>query len=383
MKLLFVFDTPNEALFEWLPLLRDANQQVDATAIALDPALFPIARWACPNALLRPVTFDLCSPVPPRQSLDAFLRHLDVFSPDTVCVLNGRKSYVYDHVRASFVKARIVRAILNDINGDTPSDTISTTGLSIRGISELEVLSQSLGLRPNVTDFASPPSKDALGRVSMLLESFGEPVGHPYVILAFGPTSSSTLAVSTAVDNLIKPLKKSGYQLIRLQLLEAGRAAKNEQCEPVAHEVNGPDFALLAFTSSGVITNNYAVAHLCAQVGRSCLSIWAGKDCEPHMPRAKTSVSLGTCVPIFPTGDFPTLILMERFAAAIERLVPNGYTECLKEIVPASLSSCIEYMDVMVEEMRGATLFGSDAQVEMSNKFQFLVASGQLEWEID
>jgi len=179
-----VFDAPNEAFFEWLPLFRNVHQQAPSMIVALDAVLFPTARWALPGATLRPLASDLRGPCPSAASLHALLRSLQEIAPNPVCVLDGSGSYVKDLVRAFLPLPRRLEVLLADTNGRFKTSNSSSEALCARGIVDLETVGQRLGYLTDRADaMLSPPPAD-LSQVLEVIQT--EPCQTAsYVVAAF------------------------------------------------------------------------------------------------------------------------------------------------------------------------------------------------------
>jgi len=116
-------------------------------------------------------------------------------------------------------------------------------------------------------------------------------------------------------------------------------------------EVCAPDLASLIYGSCGVLTNNPAVAHLSAQIGRACLAFWAGLGWRDHVPRIGPGVVLGADVPVSLSGDFPLgLAPLKTLREAVSRVLSGDCTTRDAITVQPSRKFLIEYLEKIIDQ---------------------------------
>jgi hypothetical protein len=356
----FIFDAPNEAFFEWLPFFRNVHGQTKSMILALDAALFPTARWALPKVTLRPLAADLRDPVPSSASLHAFLRNVQEIAPNPVCVFNGSGSYVKDLVHAFLPLSTILEVILADTNGRFRSRDLSPGVSYARGTVDFNAIVKRLGFAVDRVDVMKSPSDADLNRVFGMIQSSDDRIG-PYIIASFDLDRTVTGSGADAVARITKLVSARKKRLLDLKLFEVTR--RSPYCSgvqtqlPHPLEVSAPDLACLIYGSRGVLTNNPAVAHLSAQIGRACLAIWAGRNWQDHAPHIGPGIVLGADVPVrlgeeFPLGFVPLETLVE---VVNEILADNCLMRNLITVQP-SREFLIEYIETVIYDANKLSL---------------------------
>jgi hypothetical protein len=343
--------------------------------VALDAVLFPTARWALPRATLRPLASDLRSPRPSTASLHALLRNLQEIAPNPVCVLDGCGSYVKDLVRAFLPLPRRLEVLLADTNGRFKTTNSSSETLCARGIVDLETVGQRLGYLTDPADAMLPPPPAGPSQVLEAIQTEQRQNGS-YVVAAFDQVRAvpkSSIMAAAYIRKLVSIRRK---HLVDLGLFEVD-CSQFRSGIPIRRvpwmEVYAPDLASLIYGSCGVLTNNPAVAHLSAQVGRACLAFWAGLRWRDHVPRVGPGIVLGADVPVSLSGDFPLgLAPLKTLKEAVSRVLSGECSTRNSITVQPSRKFLIEYLEKIIDEQddlssanRGSPTYANHASISM------------------